>query len=432
MKILLFAGAGTSVELGVPAMAGLATEFQAHCCHYDVQTALVKRILGGAGMDMEKLIEALDQLCGAAPALDVVGEDVNVLEAAKEARAEVEWFVQHSAERVRARDARLIWGSVIHAGTAHDLTVATTNYDRAIEMAAKAVKVKLRDGFGEFCELEFAPWKGILPDQTEGMGLLKLHGSTDWYAKKDSDGPVKLRHPVALYGRSELKLPSGQSLQAALILPSREKRITEKPYPRVSQAFLNVADQCELAVFVGSSLRDTHIKDVAQSTASSVPTFVVNPYGDSNIENAKRIRQHASTFLISTLPNALAGDTVNILNAAAQDSPSQAGGILDAIRTLSQPENEPLARLKAIERAYEMGVTLEARQVQYLLEDNDSDVARYALSLIYRSAQALELLGVAERSAHVQNDAYTADLSLLRRMLSDCTGPLSAENDVAM
>ena len=422
MRVLLFAGAGTSVELGVPAMAGLATEFQLHCRQYDVQSALVERILENAGMDVEILIEALDQICGAAPALDVVGEDVNALEAAKEARAEVEWFVQHSAERVREQDAKLMWGSVIRAGTAHELTVATTNYDRAVEMAARAVNVKLRDGFGEFCEFEFAPWEGILADPTQGVGLLKVHGSTDWYAKDVSDEPVKLRHPVALYGRSELKLPSGQSLRSALILPSREKRITEKPYPRVSQAFLNAADQCELAIFVGSSLRDAHIKDAAQSTASSVPTFVVNPDGDSMIENAKRIRQHASTFLISTLPNALAGDTVKILNSAVEDAPSQTGGILDAIRILSRPENESLARLKAIERVHEMGVTLEARQVQDLLEDIDPDVARYALSLIYGSAQAPELLSVAESSAHVQNDAYTADLSLLRRMLSCCTG----------
>ena len=298
-------------------------------------------------------------------------------------------------------------------------------------MAARAVNVKLRDGFGEFCELEFASWEGISTDQMEGMGLLKLHGSTDWYAKGDSDEPVKLRHPMALYGRSELKLPSGQSLRSALILPSREKRITEKPYPRLSQAFLNVADQCELAIFVGSSLRDTHIEDAAQSTASSVPTFVVNPYGDSTIENAKLIRQHASTFLISTLPNALAGDTVEILDTAARDSPSQAGGILDAARLLSRPDNESLARREAIERVHETGVTLDAGQVTDLLQDNDADIARYALSLIYRSARAPELLSVAESTVHVQNEAYKADLLLLKRMLSDCIGPVSAASNVA-
>ena len=431
MKVLLFAGAGTSVELGVPAMAGLAKEFQDHCRQYGVQADLVERILRDTDMDVEILIETLDQLCGAGPALDVVGEHVSALEAAREARAEVEWFVQHSAERVREQDAKLMWGSIIRSGIAHDLTVVTTNYDRAFEMAAKAVDVKLRDGFGEFRELEFATWEGVPTDQSEGVRLLKLHGSTDWYAKVDSDEPIKLRHPVALYGRSELRLPSGQSLRSALILPSREKRITEKPYPRVSQAFLNVADQCDLAIFVGSSLRDAHIEGAAQSTASSVPTFVVNPNEGSKVANAKQIRQHASTFLISTLPNALAGDTFGILNAAAQDSPSQAGGILDAIRTLSRSENDSLVRRDAIERVHEIGATLEAHQVTELLEDNDADVARYALSLVYRSAQAPELLDVAENSPHTQDEAYKADLSLLRSMLNSSARSLSTESNIA-
>lgn len=76
MKVLLFAGAGTSVELGVPAMAGLATDFRGHCRQYDVQAELVEPILLNAGMDIEILIETLDQLCGAGPALDVVGEQM--------------------------------------------------------------------------------------------------------------------------------------------------------------------------------------------------------------------------------------------------------------------------------------------------------------------------------------------------------------------
>ena len=411
-------------------MAGLATEFQDHCRQHGIQADLVERILTTKGMDVEVLIETLDQLCGARPALDVFEEHVVALEAAREARAEVEWFVQHSAERVRANDAKLMWGPVICAASAHEMTVATTNYDRAVEMAAKGVGAKLRDGFGEFRELEFASWDGIPTDQGEEVRLLKLHGSTDWYAIEDSGGPIKLRHPVALYGRSELRLPSGPSLRSALILPSQEKRLNERPYPRVSQAFLNVADRCELAIFVGSSLRDAHIRDAAQSTALTIPTFVVNTHGDSAVPDARLIRQHASTFLISTLPNALAGDTLEVLNAAVENSPFQTGGILDSVRTLSQSENQSVARRDAIERVDAIGGTLEFHKVAELLEDNDAGVARYALSLVYGSAQALELLRVAENSPHAQDEAYKADLSLLTRMLEDSAQSLSTESVV--
>lgn len=431
MRILLFAGAGTSVELGVPAMVGLATEFQDHCRQYGVQADLIERILQQRGKDVEKLIEALDQICGAGQALDVIGPHVSALGAAEEARAELEWFVQHSAERVTAKDAILMWAPVIRAGEAHELTVATTNYDRAFEMAARSVGTKIRDGFGEFCEFEYASWKGVHTEQSEGVKLLKLHGSTDWYAIDGSDDAVKLRHPVALYGRSELRLPSGEKLRSALILPSQEKRLTERPYPRLSQAFLNVADQCDLAIFVGSSLRDAHIKEAMRSTASTVPTFFVNISGDSTVAPAKLIRQHASTFLISTLPNALSGEPLRMLDAVAQDSTLQAGGVLDAMRTLAQPENESLARRNAIERVDAIGNTLEADQVAKLLMDCDTGVARYALSLVYGSAQASELLRVAGSSPHVQDEAYRADLSLLRKMLGDFAQTQSTESVVA-
>ena len=50
MKILLFAGAGTSVELGVPAMVGLAERFLEHCRQWKVQPALVERILARVWM----------------------------------------------------------------------------------------------------------------------------------------------------------------------------------------------------------------------------------------------------------------------------------------------------------------------------------------------------------------------------------------------
>lgn len=417
MKVLIFAGAGTSIELGVPAMVGLARDFQSHCRHHGIQVDLVDRILEKKGMDVEVLIETLDQLCGAGPALDVVGEQVNTLEAAMEARAEVEWFVQHSAERVREHDAKLMWGSVVRVSRAHDLIVATTNYDRAVEMASKVVDVKFRDGFGEFRELEFASWEGAPTDKVEGFSLLKLHGSTDWYATEDLGEPVKLKHPVALYGRSELRLPGGPSLRSALILPSREKRLTEKPYMRVSQAFLNAADQCDLAIFVGSSLRDSHIRDAVSSIAERAPTFIVNPDGDSTVTGAKVISQYASTFLISTLPNALAGNTSEILDAAADNSSSRAVGILDAVRTLSSLESAPRARQDAIEWLDAIGATLENDKIAQLLEDGDAGVAKYALSLIYGSAQASELLSSADNSPHVQDEAYSVDLELLKRML---------------
>ena len=416
MKVLLFAGAGTSIELGVPAMRGLAEGFLEHCRQWNVQPELVRRILTQR-LDIQDLIETLDQLCGARPSLDVIEEKVDSLEAAEEIRAEVEWFVQHSAERVGARDATLMWGPTLRNGQTHEVTLVTTNYDRAIEMAANAAGVRLHDGYAEFSDLETAYWQGFSGEHSEGVRLVKLHGSTDWYATDGTADPVKLRHPVALYGRSELRLPSGPRLRSALILPSREKMLTNKPYPRLSQAFLNAADECDLAVFVGSSLRDPHIAEAARSTAERASTFVVNPDGDIAVDGVDAIKQPASAFLVSTLPNALAGDPKECLEAARRNSSNGDLSILDAVRELSNKRSEARIRRDAIERLDATGSTLEADKVRHLLSDDDASVARYALSLVYGSSQVGELLEAAESSPHILDEAYQADLALLREMV---------------
>lgn len=415
MKILLFAGAGTSVELGVPAMVGLAERFLEHCRQWKVQPALVERILAQS-MDVEELIETLDWLCGARPSLDLVDETVDSLAAAEEVRAEVEWFVQHSAERVGARDATLTWGPVIRAACTHNLTLVTTNYDRAIEIAANAEGVRLYDGYAQFSDVETADWQGFTGDCGGGVRLVKLHGSTDWYAREDAADPVKLRHPVALYGRSELRLPSGPRLQSALILPSREKMLTNNPYPRLSQTFLNVADECDLAVFVGSSLRDPHIAEAARSTSERAATFIVNPDGNAAVDGATAIQQCASTFLISTFPNALAGDPEESLRVSAETSLAGDRGILELVRELSDSRSDTRVRCEAIERLDAMGATLEAEQVRQLLSDDDATVARYALSLVYGSNQVAGLLETAEHSRHSQDEAFLEDLALLRQL----------------
>lgn len=161
MRLLVFAGAGTSVELGVPAMEGLATEFLIHAEQWDVEPTLVKQMMGQT-LDVERLIESLDQLCAAREPLQIFAEAAIQLGRVDTVRSEVEWFVQHAAERIASRDAHLMWGSILRI-TGHDLMFVTTNYDRAIELAANAENVTLSDGFEPFTEQEVARWVGLLP-----------------------------------------------------------------------------------------------------------------------------------------------------------------------------------------------------------------------------------------------------------------------------
>ena len=244
MKILLFAGAGTSVELGVPSMAGLAREFVAHATQWNVDPALVEQLMGDKG-DLEYLVERVDRICDVKGEVDV-GINADLIGRAERIRGEVEWFVQHVAERISAEDARLMWGPVLKTTMSVDVAFATTNYDRAIELAANAERIGIDDGFEATNAAEVMRWSGFA-ENGETVALIKLHGSTDWYTDQQSYDPTKLAHPMPLFGDGFLTLGE-QELGSALVLPSREKILTRDPYPRLSQKFLNTADMCDLAL----------------------------------------------------------------------------------------------------------------------------------------------------------------------------------------
>ena len=262
-------------------------------------------------------------------------------------------------------------------------------------------------------------WIGI--DRNKGNPILvKLHGSTDWYTDIESGNPSKLRHPMPLFGRFVLRMDQGQELGSALVLPSREKLLTKTPYPRLSQAFLNEADSCDLAVFVGSSLRDNHIRDAAQSIAARAPVFIVNPQGDNlDVEDAIAIAQHASTFLVSTLPNALrTTDPVTVLQDTGPTPRTKTGGILSAVRQLLDPGAEPEQRCRSVDELAEIGATLAPKMIRQLLADDNPTVARYALGLVPPSTEAQALIEEAENSHHNDDPVFSEELSLLRRIVS--------------
>ena len=416
MKVLLFAGAGTSIELGVPGMTGLATDFVEHSRQWTVQPDLVRRLMGEI-LDVEHLIEKIDRICDARDPLEAIGEDVLDFDRAYSIRAEVEWFVQHAAERVATSDAAVMWGSVLRATRGVEITVVTTNYDRAIEMAANGENVRLDDGFSIFEQREIAPWCGFGCEESRTT-LVKLHGSTDWYSDHESGQPTKLRHPMPLFGRSVLRLSDGKELSSAIVLPSREKLLTRPPYLRLSQAFLNAADTCDLAIFVGSSLRDEHVRDAARSVASRAPVFIVNPDGDNlGVERSVPIAQRASLFLVSTLPNALqSAAPADVLRRAGDSRGTSSKSILAATIQLLDEGAGREQRCKAVEELYEAGATLDLTLMRELLADNDPVVARYVLGLVPSSTMKDALIEEAKECRHKTDASFGEDLALLCRM----------------
>ena len=416
MKIFVFAGAGSSIELGVPAMHGMALEFLSHCQHWDIEYELVKQILEPK-LDIEELIEVLDQLSTAGPSLPLIDCGESNLDAIKKIRAEVEWFVQHAAERINPIEANILWGESLNILKSHELSLATTNYDRAIELSANFQKIILDDGFGDFGASEISEWVGFNDTPAEPK-LIKIHGSTDWYSNVTNNSPLKLRHPMPLFGDAKLVLKNGENLGSALILPSREKLLSKLPYTRMTQSFLNSSDNCEMAIFIGSSLRDQHIKDAVETMSKQKPVFVVDP-NDLNIElpNVFQIRQNASLFLISTLPNALlSGDPINLLKLSANLQNLFKENLLNYVKIITDHNSKESQICELLEDIDKNTIPLTPNIIKKLLTNTSVTVGKYALGLIPLSPKKNELIKFAEKQSHFENLDYKNDLELLKTM----------------
>lgn len=431
MKVLIIIGAGTSIELGVPTMAGLAEEFVEHAEQWNVEPRLV-RALFGATNDIEHLIERLDQICTARESLESIGQDLDKLDRADTIRAEVEWFVQHAAERVVPREAQLLWGPLLRIGSQLTLTIASTNYDRAIELAANAEGVTIDDGYTPFRTDETASWQGFTGENS-AIQVVKMHGSTDWYLESASGEPRKLRHPMPLFGRASLRLPTGLELSSALILPSREKLLTRQPYPRLSQAFLNASDSCDMAVVVGSSLRDHHLRGAVKSMAGRVPVFLVSRQGSVlGIDNAIGIQQTASVFLTCTLPLAMKSvDPVFALRAAAKVRQPLPLNCLRPLALALDTEANEDQRCVALDELEAAGILLDTKWLSALIQGASPKVARYSLGFLTQGPDAEGLLSIAESCTHAKDGSpFREDLELLQSMLNSSVEEVAANKTV--
>lgn len=311
MNLLLFTGAGASVELGVPAMRRLVEDLHTHLRTQNLPEDVFEhfnKLIHDADYDVENLIELVDGLEGGEIARQVVGIgiDETLLSAVRAMRWETEWYIQHACEQIKDFEAYSLWGAALRRSNNHNIIFVTTNYDRSIEIGCRYSSKIIDDGFADFDGQEFAQWKGI--NDESSLKILKIHGSTDWYLGEDNF-VYKLKHPMPLYG--DLSISSVNTniprMTSAIVLPTMEKKTNQPPYPDINTNFRNAARDAEVAVFIGTSLRDPDIKDIFRKCADKIPTYLVGIDQDQSIlpsnSHAKIISQTASEFLISTLPS---------------------------------------------------------------------------------------------------------------------------------
>lgn len=383
--------------------------------------AIFQRRLEDGAFDFESIVDEMHRLADMpvlaaqwGVQLDGTGEEFALI------KNEAEWFVQHECEALQAAKATVLWGPLLYAASGHELTVATTNYDRAVEVAARRCGVEICDGFSTEGNGEYFKWRGF--DVNQGITLLKLHGSTDWYRKDGARAGIenvfKLRHPMPLFGGVTVNL-ADEKFGHCIILPSREKRVVEVPFSVVSQESVARASGADIAIFVGTSMRDPHIAELCGRCCGRMPTFVVGrsrPHPTPG--GAEFIPQVASVFLASTLPRVLrSSDVAGAVTALRRAKPSETG-VLDALMAAVSSMDSVSERCKSIDRLIDAQIMLDERTVSQLMSDQDSTIRLYALALIELVSDPAELLEQARSQASQESQEYRRDLEVVEQQIS--------------
>jgi hypothetical protein len=131
------------------------------------------------------------------------------------------------------------------------ITIATLNYDLAIEQLASSRAVDVQTGIERWVHNRTWGWKD------DGLRLLKLHGSIDWCW--DAAGKKNGEMPRKTIEISEK--PHDDHRQPAVLFGQRGKLRAEGPFLSLLAEFERfLADAAELIV-VGYSFRDEHINE---------------------------------------------------------------------------------------------------------------------------------------------------------------------------
>ena len=406
-------------------MKAMAHDLHGHMRQQGVKPEVFSRfdaMLTNVDYDAERLIEAIDAVEKGEREKETLGFefDQELLDAVRVMRWECEWFIHQACERVREFEASTLWRPVLTRSHSHELCFVTTNYDRAIEFACKSAIVEYDDGFSEFNGREYAEWIGI--NASSAVKVLKVHGSTDWY--QGVDGAVyKIKHPIPLYG--ELALSSQDSgmpsMKSAMVLPTREKKVNQPPYPDLVADFRNAARNVEVALFVGTSLRDPDILDIFVQCKKRIPTFIIGMgFGKEMCEylgQDNMILETSSKFVISSFPKFLQESDVGYLAELSGKRHKEPKSILRAVIAAAQRDGSPTRICEAIEELAEQDVSVDMEFLKPLLMHDEPMVQNYALSIVPKSLDQNAGLALAEKLAGENpGGSFAEELNMLREM----------------
>jgi NAD-dependent SIR2 family protein deacetylase len=142
---------------------------------------------------------------------------------------------------------------LVAAGRAPEgITVATVNYDLSIEHAGAREGVEVSTGIEQWDRERRLIW-------SDGVRLLKLHGSIDWCWE-----PAKYEPPKGQFPRRRVQKaddPSGERREPVVVFGQRGKLRAEGPFLSLLSEFEKWLAESNRLIVIGFSFRDEHINE---------------------------------------------------------------------------------------------------------------------------------------------------------------------------
>jgi len=170
------------------------------------------------------------------------------------------------------------------------VTVANLNWDNAIELLAKTNGVSANTGLSEWSQ------KREFRKQTEGITLLKLHGSCTWKYSTEKAKGYPLSHDVVQEVADTEQLNFDKDMPS-VIFGLRGKLTAKGPFLDLLRAFREHLSSADRLTIIGYSFRDAHINAPIKEwliSHTDKKLIVVDPGFEKSTESfAKELREEA-------------------------------------------------------------------------------------------------------------------------------------------
>lgn len=270
-SILVLTGAGASIPVGIPGMAGMVREFKRKHGKSDAARRVYEVLMrAGVADDLEEVLQFCNRL------VELRETEIRqVLKDAASPRAGTKLTDFESrldqqigdAELLRARlidwignaclsfdrnEANAIYGEVVPLLAERQVPVFTTNYDGVLEEVAATKEVAVADNFVAHARGRRFWDPTHRAFEATGLRLVKMHGSIYWHSTEDGEVIEHIMQPAP-------RNAEGQPVAQLLIFPTRFKDIYQRNYFPLYSAFTRTLGKASTLILVGHSLRDEYL-----------------------------------------------------------------------------------------------------------------------------------------------------------------------------